>query len=52
MTEKEINGSFASGGITSYLVHMHENGLFKDLYDIQCFDRDSVSSLQKSIYDF
>jgi len=50
MIEKEINGSFASGGITSYLVHMHENGLFKDLYDVQCFDRDSVSSLQRNAH--
>ncbi len=48
MLAYNIKGSFASGGITSYLVKMHENGLFKRLYDVQCFDRDSVSSLKRN----
>ncbi|PKK96201.1 MAG: citrate lyase subunit alpha, partial [Tenericutes bacterium HGW-Tenericutes-3] len=48
MINQGIKGSFASGGITSYLVQMHENGLFKHLYDVQCFDRDSVASLLRN----
>jgi citrate lyase subunit alpha / citrate CoA-transferase len=48
MTEKKIKGSFASGGITSFLVEMHEKGLFEKLYDVQCFDLDAVKSYKKN----
>ncbi len=49
MLKQNIKGSFASGGITSYLVQMHEIGLFKQLYDVQCFDHDAISSLSRNI---
>lgn len=45
MIEKEIKGSFASGGITGYLVDMLEEGLFETLFDVQCFDLKAVDSL-------
>ncbi len=49
MLKTNIQGSFASGGITSYLVNMHEVGLFKHLYDVQCFDHEAISSLSRNI---
>lgn len=48
MEEKWIKGSFASGGITKYIVDMLEKGLFENLYDVQCFDLDAVESLRKN----
>lgn len=48
MTSHQIHGSFASGGITTYLVDMLENGLFERLYDVQCFDLRAVESYQKN----
>ncbi len=48
MIDKNIQGSFASGGITSFLVKMHEKGLFKRLHDVQCFDIDAVRSLKRN----
>ncbi|MFH1694094.1 MAG: citrate lyase subunit alpha [Bacillota bacterium] len=48
MIKHNIKGSFASGGITSYLVEMHEIGLFKRLYDVQCFDHEAISSLKRN----
>lgn len=44
MKEKEIKGSFASGGITGYMVEMFEEGLFQSLFDVQCFDLKAVQS--------
>ncbi|NLM05209.1 MAG: citrate lyase subunit alpha [Clostridiales bacterium] len=44
MKEKEIVGSFAAGGITGYIVDMFEEGLFKSLFDVQCFDLKAVES--------
>ncbi|MGI6393089.1 MAG: citrate lyase subunit alpha [Candidatus Izemoplasmatales bacterium] len=44
MIENKIKGSFASGGITSYFVEMLKEGLFKKLYDVQCFDLEAVGS--------
>jgi len=44
MVEKKIVGEFASGGITGYYVKMLEQGLFKRLYDVQCFDLEAVES--------
>lgn len=40
----EIKGSFASGGITGYIVDMFEEGLFQSLLDVQCFDLKAVES--------
>lgn len=46
MVENEIVGSFASGGITGYLVEMLEAGLFQTLFDVQCFDLKAIESLK------
>ncbi len=46
MKDKGIKGSFASGGITGYLVEMLEDGLFEKLYDVQCFDLAAVKSIK------
>ncbi|MEL3904036.1 MAG: citrate lyase subunit alpha [Treponemataceae bacterium] len=48
MLKKNIKGSFGCGGITAYFVGMLEKGLFKDLYDVQCFDLTSVASIEKN----
>jgi citrate lyase subunit alpha/citrate CoA-transferase len=48
MLQDKIIGRFASGGITSSLVEMHELGLFEKLYDVQCFDLKAVSSYKKN----
>lgn len=44
MIADKIVGSFASGGITSYYVQMLKLGLFKKLFDVQCFDLEAVAS--------
>ncbi|QWC00048.1 citrate lyase subunit alpha [Mycoplasmatota bacterium] len=48
MKERNIVGRFASGGITKAYVDMLEGGLFKKLYDVQCFDLDAVKSFNKN----
>ena len=48
MKERNIKGSFASGGITGYFTDMLEEGLFENLYDVQCFDLKGVQSLGKN----
>lgn len=48
MKEKGLKGSFASGGITGYIVNMMEQGLFKALFDVQCFDLDAVRSYREN----
>lgn len=48
MEENEIVGSFASGGITAYLVELLEAGLFKTLLDTQTFDGAAASSLVRN----
>lgn len=48
MIERDIKGSFASGGITGYLVDMFENNLFEKLWDVQCFDLDAVASIKRN----
>ena len=47
MKKNEIKGSFASGGITGYIVDMFEEGLFESLLDVQCFDLKAVESCIK-----
>lgn len=49
MKEHNIKGSFASGGITGYIVNMMEEGLFDVLYDVQCFDLEAVRSYKENI---
>ncbi|MDL2211966.1 citrate lyase subunit alpha [Erysipelotrichaceae bacterium OttesenSCG-928-M19] len=48
MIKNKIKGSFASGGITAYLVNMLEKNLFEKLYDVQCFDLDAVASIKRN----
>ncbi len=48
MIKKNIKGSFASGGITGYIVEMLEEGLFEKLYDVQCFDLEAVRSIREN----
>ncbi|ERJ13848.1 citrate lyase subunit alpha [Haloplasma contractile] len=46
MKQDQVKGRFASGGITGYIVDMHEEDLFDTLYDVQCFDLDAVKSIK------
>ncbi len=46
MKAKKITGSFASGGITDYLVNLLKEGYFEKLYDVQCFNLDAVESIK------
>lgn len=48
MQELKVKGSFASGGITSFIVNMYGKGLFEKMYDVQCFDLDAISSYAKN----
>lgn len=48
MKKQGIVGSFASGGITGYLVDMFREGLFNNLFDVQCFDLKAVESYASS----
>ena len=48
MKQRKIKGSFASGGITGYFTDMLEEGLFEELYDVQCFDLKAVQSIAKN----
>jgi citrate lyase subunit alpha / citrate CoA-transferase len=49
MREGKIRGSFGCGGITGYFVDMLEEGLFRTLFDVQCFDLRAVDSIGKNI---
>ncbi|QXE19068.1 citrate lyase subunit alpha [Clostridium sp. 001] len=44
MKKKEVTGSFAAGGITGYIVDMLQEGLFRNIFDVQCFDLKAVES--------
>jgi citrate lyase subunit alpha/citrate CoA-transferase len=46
MRANGVKGSFAAGGITGYLCQMLEEGLFRTLFDVQCFDLSAVNSYQ------
>lgn len=46
MLAKNIKGSYGLGGITSYMVDMLNEGCFKALYDVQCFDLGAVESIR------
>lgn len=48
MIEKNIKGSFGLGGIHAYFVKMLEEGLFKALFDTQCFDLTAIASAAKN----
>ena len=46
MKQQNIHGSYAQGGITGLLVDMLNEGLFRALLDVQCFDLKAVSSIR------
>jgi citrate lyase subunit alpha / citrate CoA-transferase len=48
MRRQQIKGSFGCGGITGYFVDMLEEGLFRTLFDVQCFDLKAVESIRKN----
>ncbi|QVK19619.1 citrate lyase subunit alpha [Mycoplasmatota bacterium] len=48
MIKENIKGSFASGGITGYIVDMLEARLFDKLYDVQCFDLEAIRSIREN----
>lgn len=48
MQERNVQGSFASGGITGHIVDMLDAGLFKILFDVQCFDLRAVDSFRRN----
>lgn len=48
MKNKNIQGSFAAGGITGYMVEMLQEGLFRNLFDVQCFDLKAVQSVKEN----
>lgn len=48
MISKGIKASFALGGITKPMVEMHEEGLIKHIFDVQCFDLSAVESIDKN----
>ena len=47
MEERNVRGSFASGGITGAIVEMFHAGLFRTLFDVQCFDLAAVDSYRR-----
>ena len=48
MIKEKVTGSFASGGTTSYIVDMLNEGLFKYILDVQCFDSAAVKSYKEN----
>ncbi|WP_040411110.1 citrate lyase subunit alpha [Desulfosporosinus sp. OT] len=48
MKREGVIGSFAAGGITGYLVEMLEEGLFRALFDVQCFDLEAIKSYRNN----
>ncbi|MCK9493369.1 MAG: citrate lyase subunit alpha [Acholeplasmataceae bacterium] len=48
MKERNIKGSFISGGITGYFVKMLEEDKMDQLYDVQCFDLEAVRSYREN----
>lgn len=48
MKEHQIQGSFASGGITSTMTDLLSEGYFNTLLDVQTFDAGAVASLREN----
>ena len=48
MKEKGVVGSFAAGGVTGYIVDMLEEGLFRNIFDVQCFDLKAIESYRNN----
>ena len=49
MQRRSVRGSFASGGITGALVDMLHAGLFRALFDVQCFDLAAIDSYRRDV---
>lgn len=49
MIKQGIKASFALGGITKPMVEMHEEGLIKNIFDVQGFDLSAVESIGKNL---
>ena len=49
MLAQNIKGSFGCGGITGYFVDMLEEGYFRTLFDVQCFDLRAVESIGRNM---
>ncbi|MDM0109472.1 citrate lyase subunit alpha [Variovorax sp. J22R24] len=49
MRKRNVQGSFGAGGVTGYLVDMLEEGLFRSLFDVQCFDLRAVESYRRDV---
>lgn len=47
MLKKGITGSFGSGGIHGYFTRMLDEGLFRALWNVQCFDIESIEHLAR-----
>src|SRR5271166_4244344 len=47
MSKNRTRGSFAAGGITGTIVEMFEAGLFRTLFNVQCFDLKAVESYRR-----
>ena len=47
MKRQGVQGSFASGGVTGTLCDMLEAGLFRAIFDVQCFDLKAVESYRR-----
>jgi citrate lyase subunit alpha/citrate CoA-transferase len=47
MRARRVQGSFAAGGVTGYLCDMLEEGLFRAILDVQCFDLKAVDSYRR-----
>lgn len=48
MKARGVHGSFASGGITGFIVEMLDQGLFRTLFDVQCFDHAAIESRRRN----
>lgn len=46
MQKEKVTGSFAAGGTTSYIVDMLDEGVFRSILDVQCFDLKAVESFR------
>lgn len=47
MLKRGIQGSFGVGGIHGYFIQMLEEGLFRSIFDVQCFDLEAIRSAAK-----
>ena len=47
MQRLKVQGSFAAGGVTGSLCDMLEAGLFRNIFDVQCFDLKAVDSYRR-----